>query len=101
MVAVQGPDFMAHPLYYSHTVPCRRYLATSDHQMYSVRSLMNANSTDGTVLFVTLVLFPTPRVVITIFLYNESRLPDVLSPSGPWISSVMNAGSQLWLIVRN
>jgi hypothetical protein len=46
-------------------------------------------------------LFTTPRVVITISPYNVFWPSDVLSRSGLWISSVLNAGSWLtgWLFV--
>jgi hypothetical protein len=54
-------------------------------------------------------LFTTPRVVITISPYNESWPSDVLSRSGPWISSVLSAGCWLtgwplladWLFVTD
>jgi hypothetical protein len=42
------------------------------------------------------VLFPTPRVVITIFLYTEFWLPDVLSRGGLLMSSP-SVGWQLTL----
>jgi hypothetical protein len=46
------------------------------------------------------VLFTTPRVVITIFLYNQFWPPDVLSRGGPLMSSP-SEGWQLtgWLLV--
>jgi hypothetical protein len=48
-------------------------------------------------------LFRTPQGVITISPYNESWPSDVLSRSDPWISSVLNAGSQLagWLLLTD
>jgi hypothetical protein len=48
-------------------------------------------------------LFTTLRVVITVSPYNVFWPSDVLSRSGPWISSVLNAGSWLtdWLLVTD
>jgi hypothetical protein len=48
-------------------------------------------------------LFTTPRVVIIISPYNESWPSNILSRSGPWVSSVLNGGCWLtgWLLLTD
>jgi hypothetical protein len=81
-----------------HIVPCLRYLTTSDHQMYNVRSLMDAKCKCA-------MLLMTPFNLLHSFIsdsnsryyslssYIEFWPSDVLPRSGPLMSSVLNAGS--------
>jgi hypothetical protein len=83
------------------------FVTTSDHQMYIVRSLMDANCNllgywwHHSICYTG--LFTTPRVVITSSPYNEAWPSDALSRSGPWISCGLNAGSWLtgWLLLTD
>jgi hypothetical protein len=77
------------------------------HQLYNVWPLMDAKCKwlcywwQRSICYTR--LFTTPLVVTTIFCYNVVWLSDILSRSGPWISSLFSLLSLClsWMLTAN